>query len=273
MQSETVIAASGAANVWTAVGTITVPAGVVSLKKVKVGLAPDPGVLASTVHAAPVFRLTGAGMLEQNPHQYLAQGVDSILVAATDAHVGAEPAVQEYNVDIPVQVGGQILVESMCIAEAHVGTMRAELVFSAEPAGGANSMSDYVTAVMPVAAAAWTAVGTLTVPQLGAGASPKKIKRVDCGFVCDNLGAVTSLRVSARFRITGSGVGEGGNHHFLGNQNSGSNVVTGSGKYDRMIVRHDTDIPVNAGGQILVEAILDLELTDGGDMVFGVQYA
>lgn len=273
MLSETVIAASGAANVWVAVGTVQVPAGVASLKKVKVAFAPDPGVAAVTVHTAPVFRLTGAGLLEQNPHQYLAQGVDCILVAATAGHVGAEPGVMEYDVDIPVSVGGQIQIDSMCIAETVVGTMRAELDFSAEAPGAGNNMSDFVTAVMPVAAGAWTAVGTLTIPQLGAGASPKSIKRIDCGFVNDNLGAVTSLRTSSRFRITGSGLVEGGNHHFLGNQNSGSNVVTGSGQYDRMIVTHLVDIPVNAGGQILVETILDVELPDGGDSVFGVQYA
>ena len=246
---------------------------VASLKKVKVGFAPDPGVAAAPIHTAPVFRLTGAGLLEQNPHMYLAQGVDCVLVAATTALVSAEPGVMMYDVDIPVSIGGQITIDSMCIAEAIPGTMRAELDFDAAPAAGGNNMSDYVTAVMPAAAAAWTAVGTLTVPQLGAGPSPKKIKRIDCGFVNDNLGAVTSLRTSSRFRITGSGLIEGGNHHFLGNQNSGSNVVTGSGMYDSMIVTHLTDIPVNAGGQILVETILDVELTDGGDSVFAVQYA
>jgi len=273
MQSETVTAASGAANVWTAVGIIVVPAGVASMKKVKVGFAPDPGVAAVTIHTAPVFRLTGSGILEQNPHMYLAQAVDCVLIAATTALVAAEPAVQVYDTDIPIQTGGQIVIESMCIAETIPGSMRAELVFSPDAAAGGNNMSDYVTAVMPAAAATWTGVGTFTVPQLGANNSPKRIKRIDCGFVNDNLAAVTSLRTSSRFRLTGSGVAEGGNHHFLGNQNSGSNVVTGSGMFCSMIVTHLCDVPVNPGGQILVETILDVELTDGGDSVFGVQYA
>jgi hypothetical protein len=273
MQSESVIAvAPAAANTWTAVGTITVPAGVKSLKKVKIGVAPDPGVAAATLHLAPVFRLLGSGLLEQSPHQYVAQGADLVLIAATTSLVAAEPDIMIYDVDIPVQTGGTIDIQELSIAEAVPGTCRAELVFSPDEAGGINSMSDYVTAVMPTAAGAWTAVGTLTVPQLGEGKNPKRIKRVDCGLVNDNLGAVTSLRTSARFRISGSGVAEGGNHHFLGNQNSGSNVVTGSGYYSKMIVTHLTDIPVNPGGQILVESIMDTELTDGGDMVFGVLY-
>lgn len=274
MQSESVIAAApGAANAWVAVGVIPVPAGVRSLVKVKVGVSPDPGVAAATIHLAPVFRLTGSGLLEQNPHQYLAQGSDLVLIAATTSLVSAEPDLMQYDVDIPVATGGPILIEVMSIAEVVPGTARCELVFSAAAPTATNSMGDFVTAVMPAAAAAWTAVGILVVPQLEAGKAPKKIDRVDCGFVMDNLGAVTSLQTSCRFRLTGSGIAEPGNHHFLGNQASGSNVVTGTGFYDRMVKTHLCDVPVNPGGQILVEVILDAELTNGGDSVFGVQYA
>jgi len=273
MQSESVSAASGALNVWAAVGNIQVPAGAASLKKVKVVFAPDPGVVAAAPHTIPVFRLTGSGLLEQNPHIYLGQGVDSVLIAAATTLVAQEPAVQIYDVDIPVQTGGLIVVESMCVAEAYVGSMNAELVFDKEAAKSGNNMSDFVTAVMPAAAAVWAAVGVLTVPQLGEGQSPKKIKRVDCGFVNDSTGGVTSLRCSIRFRITGSGIAEGGLHHFLGNANCSSGVAASTGGHDRMIVRHDCDVPVNAGGQITVEAIFDVELPNAGDMVFGVQYA
>lgn len=273
MQSESISAASGALNVWAALGNIQVPAGVASLKKVKVVLAPDPGVAAAAPHTIPVFRLTGSGLLEQSPHLYLGQGVDSVLIAAATTLVAQEPGIQVYDVDIPVQTGGQIVVESMCITEAYVGSMNCELVFSVEAAKGGNNMSDYVNAVMPAAAAVWVAVGTLQVPQLGAGASPKMIKRVDCGFVNDSAGGVTSLRCSIRFRITGSGVAEGGLHHFLGNANCSSGVAASTGGHDHMIVRHDVDVPVNPGGQIVVEAIFDVELPDAGDMIFGVQYA
>lgn len=273
MQSESISAVSGALNVWVAVGNIQVPAGVNSLKKVKVVLAPDIGVAILAPHTIPVFRLTGSGLLEQSPHIYLGQGCDATQTAASVSLIAMEPAIMEYDVDIPVQTGGLIVVESMCVTEAVVGSMNCELDFSDEAAGTGNNMSDFVTAVMPAAFGVWAVVGVLQVPQLGAGASPKKIKRVDCGFVNDSAGAVTSLRCSVRFRITGSGVAEGGLHHFLGTANGASSVVASSGYHDRMIVRHDTDVPVNPGGQITIEAFFDVELPDGGDMVFGVQYA
>jgi hypothetical protein len=273
MQSESVYAAApAAANTWTLVGNITVPAGAATLRKVKIGTAPDPGVAAATLHLAPVYRLTGSGIAEQSPHIFVAQGADCVLVAATTSLVAAQPAVMIYDVDIPVQTGGIITVEEMSIAEAVPGSNRCELVFDSAAPSGKNGMCDYVSHVMVTAADSWQTVGTLTVPQVGSGKSPTRIKRVDCGFVNDNLGAVTSLRTSSRFRLTGSGINEGGLHHFLGNQNSGSNVVTGSGMYDSMIVTHLCDIPVNPGGNILVETILDTELTDGGDSIFGVQY-
>lgn len=273
MQSESISAPSGALNVWVAVGNIQVPAGAQSLKKVKVVLAPDPGVAVAAPHTAPVFRLTGSGLLEQNPHIYLGQASDCVLIAAATTLVSQEPAVQIYETDIPVQTGGVIVVESMCVTEAFVGSMNCELVFGSEAAQAGNNMSDFVTAVMPAAFGVWAPVGVITVPQLGAGNSPKKIKRVDCGFVNDSAGGVTSLRCSVRFRLTGSGVAEGGLHHFLGNVNSSSGVAASTGGHDRMIIRHDCDVPVNAGGQITVEAIFDVELPDAGDMIFGVQYA
>lgn len=273
MQSESISAASGALNTWVLLGNIQVPAGVKSLKKVKVVFAPDPGVAVLAPHTIPVFRLTGSGLLEQSPHLYIGQGVDSVLIAAATTLVAQEPAIQTYEVDIPVQTGGLIVVESMCITEAYVGSMNCELDFSEEAAGSGNNMSDYVNAVMPAAPAVWVAVGVLTVPQVGQGASPKKIKRVDCGFVNDSAGGVTSLRCSIRFRLTGSGIAEGGLHHLLGNVNCSSGVAASTGGHDSMIVRHETEIPVNPGGQITVEAMFDVELPDAGDMVFGVQYA
>lgn len=273
MQSDSVQAATGAANVWIATGNIVVPAGVASLKQVIVGVAPDPGVGAVTIHLVPIFRLQGSGLLEQNPHQYVAQGCDVCQIAGGLAGSGPEPSLQKFNVDIPVQTGGVIEVQHMNVAEAFPGIARCELVFSAEAASAGNNMSDYVTAVAPIAAAAWYIVGNLTVPTLGAGASPKRIKRIDCGLVPDGVAAVTtSLMVSSRFRLTGSGIAEGGNHHILGNQNAESHVAAGAGYVDRCIMTHIVDIPVNAGGVIQVEQINDGDIQPG-DSIFGVQYA
>ncbi len=273
MQSDSVQAATGAANVWIATGNIVVPAGVVSLKKVIVGVAPDPGIGAVTIHLVPVFRLLGSGLLEQKPHQYIAQGCDVAQIVAGLSCQTPQLALMEYDVDIPVQTGGVIEVQHMNIAEAFPGIARCELVFSAEAAGAGNNMSDFVTAVAPAAAAAWIAVGNLTVPTLGAGASPVKIKRIDCGLVADSVAAITtSIMVSSRFRLTGSGIAEGGNHHILGNESVVACVGAGEGYLDRCIMTHMVDIPVNAGGIILVEQINDGDIQPG-DSVFGVQYA
>ena len=274
MQSETVVAdAPVAADVWTAIDTITVPAGVSSLKKILVGLVPDAGVAAALLCSAPVVRLLGSGLLEQSPHEYVCQGVDIALIAAAVGGAVAEPETFEYDVDIPVAVGGTIDVQIMSTADVMPGTSRAELVFSDKAAAADNQMSQFVTAAIPAAADVWAEVDVITVPRLDVGNSPKKIREIAMGVVTDTASAAASLRTSARFRISGSGVAEGGDHEFLATGSGGSAVVTGPGVYDRAIVRRKVEIPVNSGGQILVEQMLDSELPDGGQAVFGVLYS
>jgi len=274
MQSETVVAAApAAAAAWTAVGTITVPAGVSSLKKVLVGLVPDAGIAAALLCSAPVVRLLGSGLLEQSPHEYVCQGCDIALVAAAVGGAVAEPETFEFDVDIPVAVGGTIDIQINSLADVMPGTSRGELVFSAAAAAAKNQMSQYVSAAIPAAADVWGAVGTITIPQLAVGNSPTRIREIVLGVVTDSASAAASLRTSARFRISGSGVAEGGAHEFLGTGAGGTAVVTGSGVYDRPLVRREVDIPVNSGGQILVEQLIDAMLPDGGQAVFGVLYS
>lgn len=273
MMSHTVTAvAPTAADTWTAVGTITVPAGAKSLKKVIFAVAHDAGVAAALIHWAPVFRMIGSGLLEQSPHEYIGNGDDIALVAATAGQAIANDNPIEYEVDIPVAVGGTIDVQCNSLDEIATGQVTAMLVFSTEDAKGANSMSQYVDAAIPAAADAWTTVGTITVPQAKAGNSPKKIKEIVCGFIPDIAATAVSERVATRFRITGSGLDEGGNHEYIGTQQGCGNVVTGPGVYQNLLVRYKLDLPVNPGGQILVETIHDTELCDGGTSVFGVLY-
>lgn len=273
MQSETVVAdAPVATDTWTTVDTITVPAGVSSLKKLLVGMVPDAGTAAIALCSAPVVRLLGSGLLEQSPHEYVCQGCDIALIAATAGYAVAEPETFEYDVDIPVAVGGTIEVQIISLADVMPGTSRAELVFSAASAAASNQMSQYVNAVRAATPDVWTAVGTITVPRLDVGNSPKKIREIVLGIVSDVAATAVSERTSARFRISGSGVAEGGDHEFLSTGAGGSSVVTGPAVYDRPIVRRMVDIPVNSGGQILVEQLLDSEVPDGGEAVFGVLY-
>jgi hypothetical protein len=273
MMSHTVTAvAPVAADTWTAVGTITVPAGAKSLKKVAFAVAHDAGIAAALIHWAPVFRMIGSGLLEQSPHEYVGNGDDIALVAATAGQAIANTNPVIYDVDIPVAVGGTIDVQCNSLDEIATGQVTALLVFSTEDAKGVNSMSQYVDAAIPAAADAWTTVGTITVPQAKAGNSPKKIKEIVCVFIPDIAATAVSERVATRFRITGSGLDEGGNHEYIGTCQGCGNVVTGPGVYQDLLVRYPIDIPVNPGGQILVETIHETELCDGGTSIFGVLY-
>jgi hypothetical protein len=270
--SHTVTAiAPTAADSWTAVGTITVPAGAKRLKKVAFGYTQDVGTAAVAIHSAPVFRLIGSGLLEQSPHQYVGPGSDVAIIAAA-GYATPSPPVAQYDVDIPVSVGGTIDVQVNSLDEVSAGQVHAMLMFDENQASGKNSMSDYVDAAIPAAADAWTAVGTLTVPQAKEGAQPKKIKELVCEFVPDVAATAVSERAAMRFRMTGSGLAEGGSHEFLGQGEGGSSNTTGLAVYDWTIVRYAVDIPVNAGGTILVETIHETELCDGGTSVVGVLY-
>jgi hypothetical protein len=266
-----VAAAPTAADAWTAVGTITVPAGAKSIKKVKVGATSDAGAAAATTHFAPVIRLLGSGLEEQSPHEYIAPGSNIPLIAATAGYAIAESNFIEYDVDIPVSVGGVIDVQSIALDEVQTGDVAVELDFSAEAATGKNSMSQYVDAVIG-AVNTWVTVGTITIPQPKAGGEPKKIKEIICGVVPDVAATAVSEMVVTRFRISGAGVAEGGTHEYLGNQAGNGCVVTGPGVYQNCIVKHKLEVPVNAGGQILVEQRLETEVPDGGTAVFGVLY-
>jgi hypothetical protein len=273
MQSETVVAdAPVASDTWTAIGTITVPAGVSSLKKVLVGLVPDAGAAAVALCSAPVVRLLGSGLLEQSPHEYVCQGVDIAIIAAAGYAV-AEPDTFEYDVDIPVAVGGTIDVQINSLADVMPGTSRGELVFSEASAGAANQMSQYINAERTATPDVWAAVGTITIPRLDVGKSPSRITEIAMGVVTDAAATAVSERTSARFRMSGSGIAEGGSHEFLATGSGGSAHTTGCGVYDRPIVRRAVDIPINSGGQILVEQMMDSEVPDGGEAVFGVMYA
>lgn len=272
VQSETAIGAVPTANTWTDIATFTVPAGVKRLTKIKGGVAPDPGALAQT-HGAPVIRLIGAGLLEQSPHSYVLQGFTHSITAANSGGVVVEPEVFMYDVDIAVAVGGQIVVQQNMLDEVPAAmTIRVELDYDEQTPSAKNNMADYVNGTAPAAAGAWTTIGTLTVPQVATGNSPSRIREIACGLVPDRAGNVL-IRNSNRWRLTGSGIAEGGLHHVLGSEAGNMWTTPGAQGDDRPIVRHKTNIPVNPGGQILVEAIADVEIPEvGGTPVFGVLY-
>lgn len=269
-QSETgIVAVPSSADAWTDVNTFTVPAGVKRLKKVIVSIAPDFGN-SGTVRFAPVFRLQGSGLLEQSPHEYIGPCGDATL--ATSGSGAVEPNNIEYDVDIPVQTGGTITAQVNTLDEAvTAGTVRVQLIYDDQAPGGKNSQSQYTDAAMTTTADAWATVGTITVPRMAEGKNPTKIKEVILAVATDQA-ALALLRTSARFRLSGSGIGEGGSHEFLGPANGSIAATPGVIVYDRQVVRHKVDIPVNPGGQILAEQLLDVETPTAGTAIVGLVY-
>ncbi len=270
MQSEVVDAAvPGAADAWTAVGTITVPAGVTRLRKILASIAPDFGA-TGTVRYAPVFRLQGSGLQEQNPHEYI--GPCGNVTLATSGAGAVEPNNLEYEVDIPVATGGTIDIQVNTLDEAvTAGTVRAQLVFDTGTVGQANSQSQYVDAALTTVADTWANVGTLTVPRMEVGNSPSRIKEIIMATATDQAG-LALLRCSSHFRLTGSGLAEGGSHEFLGPASGTMATTPGVLAYDKQVVRQKIEMPVNPGGQILVEQLLDTETPTAGTAIFGVMY-
>jgi hypothetical protein len=132
-------------------------------------------------------------------------------------------------------------------------------------------MSQYVDAAQPAAADVWATVGNITVPQLLAGNNPTKIREIVMGHALDMANAGT-LRASSRFRLSGSGIAEGGSHEYIG-ASQGSNVTAAAtDAFDKGLVRQMTDIPVNPGGTVLVEMLIDSELPTASTLAVALMY-
>jgi hypothetical protein len=271
MQSETgVVAVPASADTWTTVNTFTVPAGVTRLVKVSVSVAPDMGA-TGTVRVNTVFRLIGSGLLEQSPHEYIGPAGDVVL-GTSGAGVLEENNI-DYDCDIPVQTGGTIQAQVITPQEAiTAGTVRVQLTYDVGTPQAKNSQSQYANAAATTTADAWATVGTLTVPRMAAGNSPDHIEAVTISFAPDQA-AGALLRTSCRIRLTGSGIAEGGAHEILGPANGTMFATPGVLAYSRCVTQFKVNIPVNAGGNILIEHILDSETPTAGSINVALDYA
>ena len=271
MQAHTqVVAVPTAADAWTSFTDIMVPAGAKSLKKVIVGVAVDEADPAG-VRFAPVFRLLGSGLLEQSPHEYLGPA-GNIAAKTTSGAYASELNVVEHDVDIPVATGGTITPQVITLDEAMTaGTCSICLIFSEAEAEAANSMSTYIDAAMTTTAGAWAAVGTITIPQMAAGKAPTRIIELAMMIATDQA-TIALLRCASRFRLTGSGIAEGGLHEYLGPQSGTGASTAGILGYSHQMVKLKTEIPVNAGGQILVEQFLTTETPTAGTAALGMMF-
>jgi len=270
MQSETVaLTITPVADTWNTIGTFNVPAGVKRLIRVKIGLTPD--IAAATVaRFAPAFRINGSGLSEQSPHEYLGSAGGVSGIALNSPQVSFDSL--SYDVDIPVMTGGQYLVQFNMLDEGAIPIVaKCEVAYDNLEVVQKNSMSQYVDAVQPVAANVWTAVGNITVPQLAAGNNPSKISEVVMSHGIDI--ATTGLLIgSLRIRLSGSGIAEGGSHEFIGPcQGAGVYIAFGAA-YERGTVRQKVEIPVNPGGTVLVESLLDSDLPTAGTVAVALHY-
>jgi len=272
-QSESLAAAvPTAADSWTDIGTFTVPAGVRRLKKVQVGVAPDWGTSATSIRKAPVFRLIGSGLLEQSPHHYLGPFGGQGMV--TDGSASENQSQVEYDVDIPVTTGGTFTAQCNSLDEViTAGTALIAVFYDNEAPKVPNSMSDYVDAAGSTSAGVWATIGTFMVPQAGAGKSPTKIRAVVIGVAVDQGTSAVSLRVASRFRLSGSGINEGGAHEFLGPQGFTGEVTAGQVCLENTTIIVIVDIPVNAGGTILAEHNFTTETPTASTVAMGLLYA
>lgn len=270
MQTETLaLSATPTADTWTTIGTFTVPAGVKRLTRVKYGVTLDAAE-AVVARVLPAFRIMGSGLAEQSPHEYLGSSGGVLGIAANEAALSLDP--QSYDVDIPVMTGGQYLVQVNFLDEGAVPmTAKVEVAYDNAETERKNSMSQYVDSVQPTAADAWQTVGTINVPQLAAGNNPTKIREIVMAHALD-MAVTGTLRASSRFRLSGSGIAEGGSHEYIGACQGAGVTAAATEKYDKGTVRQTTDIPVNPGGSILVEALLDSDLPTAGSVAVALHY-
>jgi hypothetical protein len=262
MQSESqIVAVPSAADSWTDFTNFSVPAGVSRLVKVRMAVAPDWGTTAGSVRCAPVFRLTGSGLLEQSPHEYL--GMFAGHAEVTTGGITQTLLTAEYDVDIPVQTGGVVTVQVNTLDEAvTAGTCLVNLFYDAGNVVQTNSQSQYVDSAGTTTADAWATVGTIVVPAPQEGNKPKRIKRIGMGVAVDQGTSAISLRCASRFRLSGSGIGEGGSHDYVGPVAFTGEIGTTPSQgiaQDNGTVWIDVDVPVNASGSILVEHRYDVE--------------
>ena len=269
------VAVPSSADVWTDVGTFTVPAGVKRLKKLRFGVAPDHGVAAISVRTAPVFRLIGSGTLEQGDHQYL--GMFSAVSVVTTGGLAQNEMNIEYDVDIPVQSGGTFTPQVNTLDEAiTAGTIFVNAVYDDQDAKATNSMSQYIDVAGTTSADAYATVGTITIPKTETAKDPKMITDIYIGVAVDQGTSAISLRQAPVIRMSGAGIKSAGLLDYIGPCQTSSHCGTSASQgvaHDNATIRiKDVTIDINAGGQILIEHQFITETPTASTVAVGLVY-
>jgi len=269
-----IVAVPTAADSWTQVGTDVVPQAAKTIKKIRIGLAPDNGATNISVRNAPVVRLLGDGLAEQTPHEYL--GAFGGVTGVGNGSGVQENMTTKYNVDIPVVEGGTIEVQVNTLDEAiTAGTVMVYIEYSAEEKKAVNSMSQYVDATGDTTADRWSAVGTIRIPKPDDAVAPTRIIGIAIGVAPDQGTSAIHLRTAPRIRLTGNGIKENGDHEFLGKTADQDTLAAtvGAANLANMTEMYEVNIPVSAGGEILVEQRFDVETPTASTVAVALLYA
>lgn len=275
MQSESaIVAVPSAADSWTVIGTFTVPAQVKRLTQIRLALAPDWGTTAGSVRMAPVFRIQGSGLREQNPHEFL--GVFGGHAEVTTGGISQNELTAMYMMDTPVQTGGTFTIEVNTLDEAvTAGTVLANVYYDNTDPVEKNTQSQYVDAAGTTTADAYATVGTFTVPAPGGDKNPTRIVKICLGVALDQGTSAISLRTASRFRLTGSGVAEPGQHEYNGPVHYSGEIGTTPSQgiaQDSGTLWIDVDVPCSASGTILAEHRFEVETPTASTVAVGLVY-
>lgn len=262
------------ADAWTSVGTHVVPVGVQRIKEIKISVAPDWGLTAVSVRMAPIVRLQGSGLQEQNPHEFVGQFGGVAVV--TTAGISMNSLSVVYKTDIPVASGGTIEIDCNSLDEViTAGSVIVNIKYDDQAPTQVNSMAQYVDAAVTGTADIWAALGTVTIPKADAGKDPKKITGLVIACAVDQGTSAVSLRTTPMIRLTGAGIQGSGEHVYTGKMHSQSECgttpsqgIVQDGGTEFIVV----DIEINAGGQIVVEQQFVTEVPTAGTIVVGFLY-
>lgn len=264
-----------AADTWTQVDNFVVPAGVKRIKRITLTVTPDWGTTAGSVRAAPVIRLIGAGIIEQNPHEYL--GMFASHAEVTTGGISANELEMAYDVDIPVQAGGNFDIQCNSLDEAiTAGTVAIGIQYDDQAPKSKNSMAQYVDAAGTTTADAFAALGTITIPKTEGGKDPTKIVALVIGVALDQGTSAISLRTVPIIRLTGAGIKGSGKYEYLGQCHYSGEIGTTPSQgvvQDNGTIVVPVDIDINAGGQITVEQQFVTETPTASTVAVGFIYS
>jgi hypothetical protein len=223
---------------------------------------------------APVLRLQGSGLTEQNPHEYL--GKFGGHAEVTTGGISQQDVDIEYDVDIPVQSGGTIDIDCKSLDEAiTAGTVIVNVTYDDSAPTKVNSMAQFVDAPTTTTADQYATLGTVTIPKADEGKDPTKIIGLVIAVAPDQGTSAVSLQTTPIVRLSGAGLKGSGTHEYVGKCGFVGEIGTTPSQgivVDGSTIMIAVDIDINAGGQIDVEQQFADDTPTAGTIAVGFVY-